>query len=98
VADGKSLTAHIRRLSAESDSKLYVRFSMADVAAAGIEHDRRVEVTLDRRITVVGVLKLTAGNPWLSPGEAGSNAEISDQLVRAGFRLGEDTPATIIAL
>ena len=92
----KQLTAHIRRLSANSDYKLYVRFSMADVANAGLEHDRRVRVTLDGRTTVPGVLKLTADNPWLSPGDDSSNEAISAQLVRAGFKLGEDVSALVV--
>lgn len=86
MASEKSLTAHIRRLSADTDYKLYVRFSMAEIAAAGLVNGQPIAVMLDGRTTVFGVLKLTANNPWLSPGEDGSNAEISTELRRAGLK------------
>lgn len=89
------ITAHIRRLSAETDSTLYVRFSFAEIQPSGLTHDLPIRVTLDSRVTIVGVLKLTADNPWLSPGPDNSNADVSATIVRAGLKLGEDVPAII---
>ena len=92
-----TLVAHIRRLAAHSDALLYVRFSMSEVEPTGLSDGQRIQVTLDKRVTVTGILKLTANNPWLAPDADATNADISAQLTRAGLKLGEDVQALIDA-
>jgi hypothetical protein len=97
VESPKALVAHVRRLAAHSDALLYIRFSISEIEQTGFNDGQRIRVSLDQRITVCGILKLTANNPWLAPDAAASNADISAQLTRAGFKLGEDVPALVDA-
>ncbi|SRR6266566_2978168 len=89
-----SLTAHVRRLE-KDDVHLYIRFDQAALDRIGLRHGARVQVDLNGRARVTGLVKTSGATPWLAPGGDDSNASITQMLRGAGFRHGDDVPSRI---
>jgi len=89
---------YVRRLAANNDADLYIRFAREDVERLNLSDRQPVRVGLGGGIVIDGSIRTTSSSPWLSPASGSSNADISALIAAAGLKHGDDRPAIISAL
>ena len=91
------LSAHVPRLSSDGDP-LYLRLDPDELRRSGLVHGQSISAVLPTGATIYGVVKTSGTSPWLAPGDAGSNAAISESLISAGLAHGQDIHIDVVPL